>query len=377
MKADVLVLGGGFGGINAALEARAHLPREHSVALVDAGASFRMGLANLRALDGRPVGEARPLSALDRRGVRVVQARITGIDPKTRRVETSVGGIEARQLVVALGAQLAPSRVQGLPATARDVYSLEGARAFHDDLARLRGGRVLLLAPVMPWKCPPAPYEAAALAKAFLRRRGVEAEVVLATAEPHPLPVFAPETGAVLKKAVEERGVVVRNQMQLTGFDGNQARFADGSTLAFDALAVVPPHVPPPVVAALSDPPGWLEVDRFTMASAWDGIWGVGDCALLKLPVGKPLPKAGVLAEGEGKTAGANAAARVLRKEPSARFDGKGVCYVELGDGVAIEGRGEFYAEPAPRMDAGPPTREGMAAKERWEAERLAAWFRE
>lgn len=363
-----LILGGGFGGVSAAVRLRERAPA-WDVVLVDAKERFRMGLAALRALDGRDAGDGRPLLGLARLGVRVVRGRVEAIDVAARRVRTDTAELAYDKLVVALGADLAPERVPGLPPEARNVYAVEGAAGLHADLQRLRGGRVLLVAPAMPWKCPPAPYEAACIAKGELRRRGVEAEVVLATPEPHPLPVFPPEVGASLRATVEARGVVVRNGLTLQGFDGRTAVFGDGTRLAFDALGLVPPHVPPPVVAPLAGPSGWIEVDASTLRTRHEDVYAVGDCTVLKLASGKPLPKAGVLAEGEGVVV----ADRIAGAD--ARFDGRGTCFIELGDGTAIEGNGEFFAAPTPVMRAGAPTRDALAAKVAWERARLDAWF--
>ena len=364
-----LILGGGFGGVAAAVRLREHAPA-WDVVLVDEKDKFRMGLAALRALDGRAPGDGRPLAALGRLGVRVVRARVERIDPPTRTVHTSAGLLTYDRLVVALGADLAPERVPGAPPDARNVYTVEGAARLHDDLRSLRGGRALLVASAMPWKCPPAPYEAACIARGVLRRRGVDAEVAIATPEPHPLPVFPPEVGGFLRKMVEARGVIVRNAATIQGFDGREAVFADGSRLAFDALGVVPPHVPPPALAPLAGPSGWIEVDAATLRTAHPDIFAVGDCTMLKLANGKPLPKAGVLAEGEGR-----AVADAIAGDADARFDGHGTCWIELGDGTAIEGRGEFFATPTPLMSAGEPSAAARAAKGDWERARLDAWF--
>lgn len=377
MPEGTLVLGAGFGGISAAVELKRLLPDE-PVTLIDASESFVMGLANLWVLDGRSKGteHARPLAALARHGIRFVHAEVTRIDPARRAVETSAGHFEAARLIVALGARSETAGVAGLPANARNIYSMAGARALHDDLARLSGGRALFWAHSMPFKCPPAPYEAATLAKRYLASRGVVAEVVIATPEPHPLPVFPPDVGGNLRHLVEQRGVIVKNGVQLARFEGERvAVFSDGSRVEFDALGVIPPHTPPPALAGLTGGAGWVEVDARTLKTRFDGVWAVGDATLLKLPSGKPIPKAGVLAESEGLVVARNIAHTMRGQPEMAAFDGKGTCWIELGDGLAVEGRGDFFAQPAPTMVPSEPSRESLASKVAFERDRLAAWF--
>lgn len=377
MTRGTLVLGAGFGGIAAACELK-RLVHEEPVTIIDSSDSFAMGLANLRVLDGRSRGSehVRRLDGLAKQGIRVIKAEITRIDAATRRVETSAGPFEADRLVVALGARTSMDGLLGVPGHARNVYSMDGARELHEDLARMRGGCVLFWVHSMPFKCPPAPYEAAILAKRYLAGRGVQADVVLVTPEPHPLPVFPPEVGKALQMLAEERGVVIRNGLQLSAFDGDRvARFSDGSSVAFDVLGVVPPHAPPEALSGVTSGQGWVEVDARTLRTRHEGVWAVGDATVLKLPNGRPMPKAGVLAESEGLVVARNIA-HVLRGEPEVEaFDGRGTCWIEVGDGLAVEGRGDFFAVPGPSMVSTPPSRESLVAKEAFERERLQSWF--
>ncbi len=67
--------------------------------------------------------------------------------------------------------------------------------------------------------------------------------------------------------------------------------------------------------------------------------------------------------------------AAVLRgDEPGASFDGTGACFVEMGEGEASVGGGAFLGE-AVQASLGEPSTEQRAEKERFEADRLAAWF--
>jgi sulfide:quinone oxidoreductase len=71
----------------------------------------------------------------------------------------------------------------------------------------------------------------------------------------------------------------------------------------------------------------------------------------------------------------ATAIAADIQGEPSrARFDGEGFCYVEVGDGLAAYGSGDFFAYPAPRVRIDTPTKESRRAKEEYE-QVLDTWF--
>ncbi|MBK7859772.1 MAG: hypothetical protein IPJ65_14355 [Archangiaceae bacterium] len=79
------------------------------------------------------------------------------------------------------------------------------------------------------------------------------------------------------------------------------------------------------------------------------------------------LPKAGVFAERQGELVAAQIAAAVLGKKESAGFDGTGFCYIEVGDGKAVRGEGDFFAMPNPKMTPrGQPDAAQLDDKRTW-----------
>jgi sulfide:quinone oxidoreductase len=349
-----LVLGAGFGGLSAATELARLLPRGHEVTLVDEREEFVMGLAKLHILDGRATRaqRARSIRGVERHGVRFVRGRVEAIDHDARRVRVSGEAMPYDHLVLAMGARLAP-----VPEGAHSLYTLEGVEALHRELARRETGDALVAVTSMPFKCPAAPYEAAMLIKAFRPQM----RVTVASPEPHPIPSGGAACGATISEWIEERGVVRLNG---TPLDAALAR-------PRDVTAIVPAHLPP---EALGE---WIAADAATLATKWRDTWAIGDCTVVKLANGKPLTKAGVLAEGEGLVVAQNIAARVRGEPERARFDGKGGCYLELGHGEAVEIKGDFYAKPEPIVAAGAPSKATLEGKRRFEEERLARWFDE
>ena len=377
--ARVAVLGGGFGGVAAALELRQRLAPQDEVLLIDEAATFRMGLGNLWILDGRrKVGEGRrPLSALQGKGIDVRRGRIERIDAARRAVTVEGAELQVDGLVVALGAQLAPEATPGfgtVPAL-HNLYEEAGAAALAKALQAFRGGRVLVQMCGLPFKCPPAPYEAALLVAEVLRKRGVRAEVHLATPEPHPLPVAPPEVGGRLLPLLEAAGVQYHPGCRPVRFSDGAVEWENGRSLAFDLAAGVPVHKAPAVLGELAGPAGFIPVDPASLRTRFPGVYAVGDVAAVPLPNGKAAPKAGVLAEAQGRAAASHLAKDLLGSRPATDFAGRGTCFIELGDGKAIPAAGEFFATPHPRFTFGPASPDGLRDKERFEADRLASWF--
>jgi len=95
---------------------------------------------------------------------------------------------------------------------------------------------------------------------------------------------------------------------------------------------------------------GWVSVDRYTLETGFPRVYALGDVVSIPLTVGKPLPKAGVFAHGEGEVVARNIARAITGAGAAARFDGHGECFIEIGGGKAGFGSGNFYAEPKPMV---------------------------
>ena len=379
----ILVLGGGVGGLVTANELRKRLDKEHQVVLVDKDGQhvFWPSLLWLQVGSRQPQDFVRDLALLEKKGIQVVKGRVEAIDPTRKVVRVDGHDLQADYLVVSLGAQLAPEQIPGLQEAGHNLYSLEGAAAIRDRRKDLTSGRVIILVTRMPFKCPAAPYEAAMLLAHDLQKRKVreQVEVAIYTPEPGPMPVTGPEVSAGVRRLIEERDIAYYPQHQVTEVDpkGQSLRFANGAEAHFDLLVYIPPHVAPSVVreAGLVGESGWVPVDRTTMETLFPGVYAIGDVTGIPLPVGMPLPKAGVFAHREGEAVAQTIAAQISSKGEPGAFDGHGECFIEVGGGKAGFGRGNFYAEPRPLIRLFNPGRHWHAGKILFEKEWLRRWF--
>ncbi len=379
----VIVLGGGIGGIVAATRLRKLLPRAHRVVLVEREARHVFSPSLLWLMTGARTAPAisRPLAKLDSRGIERIQGEITRIDPDQRSVEVNGEVHRGDYLVIALGAELAPETIPGLAAAGHNFYTLAGAEALRDARLKLSAGRLVVLVSGIPFKCPAAPYEAALLLAADLRRRGLRERVAvdLYSPEPGPMPVAGPEVSRQVRAMVEGQGIGYHPEHAVKEVDpaARTIRFANGASAPFDLLAYVPPHRAPAVVraAGLTGESGWVPADKHTLATKFPGVYALGDVAAIPLVIGKPLPKAGVFAHGQAEVVAHNIAAAILGRPADARFNGHGECFVEIGDGRAGFGSGNFYGEPTPQVRLRAPGRLLHLAKVAFEKYWLFRWF--
>jgi sulfide:quinone oxidoreductase len=382
MGAHVVVLGAGVGGSTAATELRRLLPAEHRITVVERAGQFVLGASLLRVIVGErsPEDIVRPVSALSRRGIEIIQAEIERIDPARRHVVVGSRELVADYLVVALGADLDPSPVPGLSDAGHSFYTLEGAVALRDALDRFEGQRLVVLTTAPAYKCPAAPYEAALLIEWRLRQRGIRAKVSVDVyaAEPAPMVVAGPKVSAGVRDLLAAKGIGYHPDHQIVRADAAHRRlqFANGVSASYDLLAFVAPHRAPRVVAeaGLTAESGWIPVDRATLRTHFERVWAVGDVTGIPLKMGKPLPKAATFAAGEAETVARSVAAEIGVREPAAPYSALGECWVETGDRAAAHGHGDFFGDPAPVVALEPPTSDAHAAKEAWERDWLARW---
>jgi sulfide:quinone oxidoreductase len=376
----VLILGAGFGGLAAAHRLRAGLEPADEVVVVDRRTHFMMGFRKSWGLVGEaPMADGqRPLSALEAFGIRYRQGTLTGLDPAGRAAEVDGERLEADALIVALGAELAPETVPGLAESAHNVYDPRAIPAAAEALQNFAGGRLGLGIFGGPYKCPPAPFEMAPLIKHLFAQRGVRAEIEVFSPLPLSLPILGEVGCSVIDARMVEEGIGFLPNHKATAVEGREVVFANGKRRAYDLLLAVPPHRAPGVVRQSGLTPAggsWVPVNARTMATAFEGVYAVGDVVEVLMANGKPLPKAGVFAEAMGQAAAEGILAGFAGRAPEGRFEGTGGCFLETGPGEAMMVTGEFLAEPAPQVRLTEPSRAYFDEKRAFEAERLASWF--
>jgi len=353
----VAILGGGVGGLVAANRLRRLLPREHRVVLVDRNVWHSFAPAYTSVMLGRKVAEqiSRDLRRLGRKGIEFIPAEISGIDLPHKTVHLSGQELTYDYLVLAMGAQYSAGDIAGL-ATAYTYYTLEGAEALREEIAALKSGRIAIVVPGLPYKCPAAPYEGALLLDHYFRRARLRSsiEIRLFTPEPAPLPVAGKAVGQEVTELLAGREIGFSPNTKLQSVDpaAKKLAFEDGSEAPYDLLIGVPLHEVPTVVreAGLAERGGWVKVDRDTLATEFEGVYAVGDMTAIPLANGKMLPKAGVFAHGEAEVVARNIAAEISDGPTRWAFGGEGACFLETSFGRAAYVKGNFFAEPDPEL---------------------------
>jgi sulfide:quinone oxidoreductase len=371
----VVVLGAGFGGLELTTRLADELGDGADVVLIDRTDGFVFGFSKLAVMFGQAPAAAvhHPYRDIVRPGVRFVQATVQAIDPAARRVETDAGTFDADILVVALGADLDPRATPGLVEGGHEFYTEAGAFALRDVLAGFDGGRVVVGVTSTPFKCPPAPSETALLLHDVLTQRGCRDRSEIALVMPLPVPIPpSPAASEALLVAFAERDIAWHPGRLVQALDPARrvVRLSDGGEIPYDLFLGVPVHRAPAVaVEAGLTVDGWIPVDPLTLETAFPDVYAVGDVT----SVG--TPKAGVFAEGQAAVVADRILARARGSEASATYGGRGVCYLEFGDGRVATVDVTFLSGVAPSGGLEGPSLALADDKAEFGTSRVRRWF--
>ena len=375
MKKRILVLGAGFGGLELSSTLSETLGDSIEVTLIDKNDSFYFGFSKLDVLFGHAKSDAvkLPYKKIAKPGVRLLQETISSIDPVAKRVTTNRGVHEADFLVVALGADYNFAATPGM-SDATEFYTLEGATRLAGILPTFTKGRVLIAVGGAPYKCPPAPSEAALMMHDYLTTRGIRnvCEITLILPLEVPVPP-SPETSRALLAAFAERNITFVGDHEMKSVDAKRriVTLDDGREFPYDLFLGVPAiRAPKMLEESGMTEGGYVPVKPKTLETRFPDVYAVGDCAK------QGTPKAGVFAEGAARAVAKALIARLRNEEVPVTHAGTGSCYIEFGGGRIGRVDVDFFSNPDhPVGKYYEPSVALRADKEHFGSSRRARWF--
>jgi len=340
----ILILGGGFGGIYAALELEKRLARDPGleVTLVtrDNYFLFTPMLHEIAASDLEVSTIVSPLRKLLSR-VKTFVGTIESIDLAARRVEVSHGfdghrhllGYE--QLVLALGST---SNFFGLPGVERsaltmkslgDGLGLRNRLITHLEEANSEcaaGARHPLLTFVVAGGGF-AGVETMGAVNDFVREalpfypnlRAEHVRMVLVTPDALILPELGPGLGRYAQRKLAARGVEIVTGAKVRGIDDGIVTLTDGRTIVTSTLVWTAGTAANPLIATLpvARQNGRIVVDECLAVPDHPGVWAVGDCASVPDPAtGRTHPPTAQHALRQGRTVARNVVAALEGRPP-------------------------------------------------------------
>lgn len=341
-KTRILILGGGFAGLEAAryLERTAAKRSDVEVTLVSREnfSLFTPMLHEVVASDLEPADICNPLRKLLSR-VTVLNGEIESIDLVARRVTILYGTRELKRelpfdyLVLALGSE---TNYFGIPGVAEQALGIKTLR----DAVVLRNGVIAMLETA---SVEPDPERRKRLltfvvagggfagvetlgaindfARQSLRYYGRidprEVRVILIHGEQVILPELGEALGLYAEEKLRQRQVEIKPKTKVIGYADETVHCDEGESIPAATLVWAAGVSPSPILRSLPFElqRGRVVVDSTLEVPQFPGVWAVGDCAALIDPTSKqPYPPTAQHATREGRRAAKNICARLEGK---------------------------------------------------------------
>jgi NADH dehydrogenase FAD-containing subunit len=346
-KAQVVVIGGGYGGATAAKYVRVLSNYKISVVLIEPNKTFiSCPMSNLVLGGSKTMAQiTTPYTALSsKHGVSLVHDLVTAIDPAKKTVSLKNGGtISYDKLIVSPGVDMHFDSIEGLQAANASGQILQAWKAGAETTALRQqleampdGGVYALTVPEAPYKCPPGPYERASQVAHYFKQAKPKSKVLILDANPD-----ITSKPALFKKFWSD------NYKDIIEFRPNHkvvAVDAKTSTLKFDVQESIRADVlnvlPAMRAGSIAMQTGlatvnnrWCGINYQTFESlAAKDIHVLGD-ATLAAPA---MPKSGHMANSHGKVAAAAVVAQLSDLAINPRPLLTNTCYSYVSDKLVI-----------------------------------------
>jgi len=383
-KFEVVIVGGGAGGIALAASLKARKPGLE-IAVIDPAEIhyYQPGWTMVGGGIFEPAETAKTMGSLIPRGVHWIKSAVAAFEPKDNAVILDgCRVVKYDRLVVCPGLKLDWAKVEGLEETlgrngVTSNYRYDLAPYTWQLVQGLKSGRALFTQPPMPIKCAGAPQKALYLSADHWFRTGRIRDIEIGFCNAGGVLFGVKDYVPALQSYMDKYGASLNFFHNLVAIDGPARRATfevkkpdcdpERVTMDFDMIHVCPPQVAPDFirVSPLADTAGWIDVDQATLRhKTYDNIWSLGDV------MNAPNAKTAAAARMQAPVVAENIVADINGREPVAQYDGYGSCplTVERGKIVLAEfGYGGVMKPSFPKffIDGTKPSRLAWLLKEK------------
>lgn len=365
---NVLVIGGGTGGIMTAAQIR-NQNKDLSIAIIDPSKDHyyqpAWTLVGAGTFDFKKT--RRDMASVIPKGVDWIQDAVTTFDPDNNAVNTaSTGTLTYDYLVVSPGLQMDLNGIEGLREaldTPEVCSNYVDPEKTWDVVKNFKGGNAVFTQPATPIKCGGAPQKIMYLAEEAFQKNGVRGNTEVIFATPGSVIFGVKEFAKTLTQVINRKNIHLKTFYKPVKIDSKnkQIHFAwtkqdsnciiqQGNPLQeqvegeatvvmpYDMLHLAPPQSAPdfvknsPLAVAEGPSKGWLDVDKHTLQhNRYANVFGLGDVAAL------PTAKTGAAIRKQAPVVAENVLLMMASERLSnKKYEGYSSCPLVTGYGKMV-----------------------------------------
>lgn len=363
---NIIILGGGFGGIRVALNLSKKLnKKDFKITLIDRN-SYHLFLPSLyeaasaygikrdqfniqlRASIGIPYAEI-----FNHTNVNFVQAEVTSIDLRNKKVLTQGEMIfDFDYLIIGFGSEVANFDIPGVTDYAyqfKDVDDAIAVRQKIEDLYELATKNkdhlpVKIIIGGAGFTGIELGAELACCIKNIIKKCGLSGEcisIIILEAMPQILPMVSDKERKIIKKRLAMLGVNILESSPIEEVGPNYVKIKDGSKLESDitvwTAGIKAPDFLKNIEGLKLDERGRIIVNEFLQVNDFENIFAIGDNIVFVDPkTQKPVPAMAYVAIEQGKIVGKNVIAKIFNKKLKKYRPWYGVWIAPVGAKFAV-----------------------------------------
>lgn len=333
-RPKILVLGGGFAGLESAFYLRWKLGADANITLVSDKNYFLYKPNTIYIPFGLEpeklqIGLDTPTR---KKHITFIQGRAYEIDPDNKLVRVGDQKLSYDYLLVATGAGMRADEVPGLSEYAETIWTphdmLELRVHFYDLVENANAGRhqnVLFLVPPNN-KCSGPLYEMVFMLDTWLREKNVRDRVNItwSTYEQGFIQAFGPRLDTYVSQEFDKRGITGHTEYIVESVEKNRVNYSNGASLPYDLLISFPPYIASTAFPGLPvDERGFISTTLETrQVTEYSDIYAVGDAG--DFPI-----KQAFLAFLQADAAAEHLASRLTNTAPDFVFEPMSMCVME------------------------------------------------
>lgn len=346
-KAKVVVVGGGYGGVSFAIALK-KANRDIDVILIEKNPFFvSCPMSNLYLTDLFDFSNlCYPYNNLTvKYGIKVINDTVENVDLDKKTVHLKNAKINYDFLILSPGIDYdVDENLENFFINYPPAFKPGQEHLFLKKLlSEFESGDIVISVPSYPYRCPPAPYERAALILNYLKRRNLKAKLYFIDANERPVINSEGFMKSYYEQYKNYAEYITGTYVKEVDYKNKVVKTTNGN-FKFDLANVIPPMKASKLlekIGLIENGQKWVEVDPFTFESKVPNVFVIGDSARTF------LPKSAFGANMQGKIVANIVNERVTGKKSKYEELLMVVCYSMVSDKEAVMSETSFKIDRA------------------------------